>query len=394
MRKQTGSVDDYDTLYKERQYDFTWYSGLWRVLRPILVFACAAAIVAGLCVMAWNSIDAHFLQPVDAGDTEEVAFAVESGNSLSRVAANLEAQGLIHSHTFFKYYCDFAGLGQKIQTGQYMISRSMTMMEIADLLTTGDGTPLVTTITIIPGDSVEDIAAMLKSKGILTDTASFLSICKTGAGVTDYWFVDELLQGKNVSQKKYLLEGYLAANTYEVYTSATSLDIIRKLLSQTDKLYTAEDQDRATELGMTMDEVLTLASLIEKESGTEDFDKVSAVFHNRLKSGMKLQSDPTIHYITGEKRMSLRESDLAVSSPYNTYTSKGLPPGAICSPSPDAIKAALYPSEEYVSGKYLYFCAMEPGSGKLYFSKTLEEHEQMVAIYSPLWKAYDEERGL
>ena len=137
---------------------------------------------------------------------------------------------------------------------------------------------------------------------------------------------------------------------------------------------------RAEEIGMTMDQVLTLASMIEKEAKKADFAKVSAVFHNRLDQGMLLQSDPTVHYVTGERRMALRQSDLAVDSPYNTYKVSGLPVGPICNPSPEAINAALYPDESYVAEKYLYFCSKDPNTGELYFSKTLEEHNVVVAL--------------
>ena len=342
----------------------------------------------------WNSIEESFLSPIDPHDQTEIAFSVESGNSLTRVSNNLESQGLIKNRTFFKYYCDFAGLGQKIQAGDYLITKSMNMFEIADLLTTGDGHPITTDITIIPGDTVEEIAAMLKSKGIIANEEEFLSICRNGEGVTDYYFIDDVLKGGKVSQRKYLLEGYLAPNTYEIYTDATALSIIKKLLSQTDKVFAAEWQTRAQELDMSMDDILILASMIEKEAKKSDFAKVSAVFHNRLNDGMKLQSDPTIHYITGERRMSLRSSDLAVDSPYNTYRVSGLPAGAICNPSPEAINAALYPDESYLAEEYLYFCSKDPDNGELHFSRTLQEHERAVEIYAPLWQKYDAERGM
>jgi len=109
---------------------------------------------------------------------------------------------------------------------------------------------------------------------------------------------------------------------------------------------------------------------------------------------MKLESDPTIHYVTGERRMSLRSSDLAVDSPYNTYRVSGLPAGPICNPSPEAINAALYPDESYVAEEYLFFCSKDPNTGELHFSRTLEEHERAAAIYAPLWQAYDAERGM
>lgn len=145
---------------------------------------------------------------------------------------------------------------------------------------------------------------------------------------------------------------------------------------------------------MTMDEVFTLASMIEKEAKTADFARVSAVFHNRLKLGMTLGSDVTVKYVSGSEKMVLSSSDLSVESPYNTYTRKGLPVGPICNPSMDAVVAALYPDEQYVAQKYLYFCSKDPNSGELYFSKTQEEHDAAVAMYRPLWEEYDRSRGL
>lgn len=145
---------------------------------------------------------------------------------------------------------------------------------------------------------------------------------------------------------------------------------------------------------MTMDEVFTLASMIEKEAKTADFAKVSAVFHNRLKKGMTLGSDVTVKYVSGSEKMVLSGSDLSVESPYNTYTRKGLPVGPICNPSMDAVVAALYPDEQYLAQKYLYFCSKDPNSGELYFSKTQEEHDAAVAMYRPLWEEYDRSRGL
>ena len=176
--------------------------------------------------------------------------------------------------------------------------------------------------------------------------------------------------------------------------TASGGEIIRKLLSQTEAVFPLEYQERAEELGMSMDQVLTLASLIEKEAKESDFARVSAVFHNRLKAGMKLESDVTIHYLTGVRKMSLTEKDLQVDSPYNTYKHTGLPLGPVCNPSPAAIRAALYPDEVMIAENYLFFCAKEPESGELYFSKTLDQHNRAVEVYSPLWQKYDRDRGI
>ena len=249
-------------------------------------------------------------------------------------------------------------------------------------------------ITIIPGWTVEDVANYLVEIKVLSSADEFLSLCKSGEAYNGYYFIEEVMKTGTVSQRKYALEGYLSPNTYEIYTSSSADTLIKRLLTQTEAAYLSGYDERAQELGLTMDQVFTLASMIEKEAKTSDFAKVSAVFHNRLKAGMTLGSDVTVKYASGSQKMSLNDSDLAVDSPYNTYTHKGLPVGPICNPSMDAVVAALYPDEQYVAQKYLYFCSAEPESGKLVFSKTLEEHNKAVSYYRQYWEEYDKSRGL
>jgi UPF0755 protein len=114
----------------------------------------------------------------------------------------------------------------------------------------------------------------------------------------------------------------------------------------------------------------------------------------RMAEGMTLGSDVTVKYVLRSAKMALNDSDLSVDSPYNTYTHKGLPLGPICNPSPAAVTAALYPDAEYLALKYRYFCSKDPESGELAFAKSLEEHEANVALYRPLWQAYDQSRGI
>ena len=386
--------DTYRSVRDEREYGPYWYSLLWRILRPVLVLAGSLLVVFGVISTIWNSGYDGFLAPPDVENPAPVAFQVESGQSLTRVANNLEAAGLIRNRTVFKYYCDFAGMGQKIQAGSYVLNPAMTMVQIADQLTRGDGNPIVRNITLIPGWTLEDFAAKLVEDGVLQDSREFLELCRTGSAYADFYYVADVLADKKLPQRKYALEGYLSPNTYEVYVTATADDIIRRLLSQTENTFPVDRQDQADELGYTMDEILTLASIIEKEAKEDDFAKVSAVFHNRLKKGMPLQSDVTIHYVTGQREMALDDDDLHITSPYNTYEVKGLPPGPICAPSEAAIKAALEPDAEYMAMNYLYFCAAEPESGALVFSRTLEEHERAVQKYAQSWREYDESRGV
>lgn len=147
-------------------------------------------------------------------------------------------------------------------------------------------------------------------------------------------------------------------------------------------IYTA----RAEELGMSFYDVVTMASMIEKESKTFDFGKVSAVFHNRTSESMPLGSDASLRYILDTDSSSgLTQEQLDTPSGYNTHLNTGLPISPICNPGDNAINAALYPDDEYVAENYLYFCLMDPTSGALIFARTLEEHNKNVAEYSPLW---------
>lgn len=393
-KKRSAHQTDEQELYEQRRYGFFWYDWLWKLLRPLLVFTAAFAIVCGLIYTGYREIDSMFFAAMDETDTAVVDFEVASGSSLSAVARRLEEAGLIHNHTVFKYMADFMGMGQKIQSGDYELSRAMSATQILDQLVSGDGKPLTAKITIIPGWTVENVAAYLVEQDILNKPDEFLALCKAGESYSGYYFVEEMLAKGDAAERKYALEGYLSPNTYEIYTSSSADTIIRKLLSQTDSAWASSYQERAQEIGLSFDEVLTLASMIEKEAKTADFAKVSAVFHNRLKKNMTLGSDVTIKYASGSEKMALSDSDLAVASPYNTYQNKGLPVGPVCNPSMDAVIAALYPDEQFVAQKYLYFCSTDPDSGELHFSKTLEEHETVVAYWRARWEEYDRNRGL
>ena len=376
-------------LHERRRYGFFWYDWLWKMIRPVLVFLTSFVIVCGLVYTGYSKVNDMFFAPVDAADTQEVAFEVPSGSSLSSVSRKLEEAGLIHNHTVFKYMADFMGMGQKIQSGDYELSRSMSATEILDQLISGDGKPLTMRITIIPGWTVEDVANYLVGLKVLSSADEFLALCKTGENYSGYYFIEEMMKKGDVAKRRYALEGYLSPNTYEIYTSSSEDTIIKRLLSQTEAAYSLSYDERAQELGLTMDEVFALASMIEKEAKRADFAKVSAVFHNRLKKDMTLGSDVTVKYVSGSEKMYLNSGDLDVDSPYNTYKHKGLPIGPICNPSMDAVVAALYPDEQFVAQKYLYFCSTDPDSGSLHFSKTLKEHEAAVAMYRPLWEEYD-----
>lgn len=391
-RRKDRSLHEYADQ-RDSEPVLSWYAWIWAAIRPLVILLCSLTLLAGIVTAAWRGFSAAMVDPVDPSDSADISFTVESGESLSRVSDNLEQQGLIRNASVFKYYADFLGYGQKIQAGQYTLRRSMQLSQIAARLTAGDGRPIVRDITIIPGWTVEDVVAYLVQESVLADASAFLARCREGTEYAAYYYISDVLSSKTAAERKYALEGYLAPDTYEIFVNAAEDDIIRKLLSQTEAVFKESYHTRAEEQGFSMDQMLTIASLIEKEAKTADFKKVSAVFHNRFASGMRLDSDVTIKYVLGTKRMVLTAEDLAVDSPYNTYRHKGLPPGPICGPSPQAVEAALYPDEDFVVGGYLYFCSKDPDSGELHFSKTLKEHEQAVRVYAPLWEAFDRESG-
>ena len=140
---------------------------------------------------------------------------------------------------------------------------------------------------------------------------------------------------------------------------------------------------------MSLDDAVTLASVIQKEGTSESFSKISAVFHNRLAAGMPLQSDVTAQYASGKSALTMTQEDVSIDSPYNTYRVTGLPVGPICSPGEAALVAAVSPDADYVAEGYLYFLLTDPATGVIAYSKTYAEHAALAEQYAPLWAQHD-----
>lgn len=390
------------TLLREREYGFYWYAWLWKIIRPILIFGASAIIVLGIFVNIWFALYDNFLKPVNPDDQTTVTFKINQGDYVSTIGNHLVEQGLLRNKGIFKYMVMFKGVTSDIQYGTYQLSPSMNVSEIIDILSSGTSS-VERSITIIPGWTVEDIANYFYTIGAIENKAEFLALCNDQekfASVSHQ--VAQAVEAGSTSGRKYLLEGYLAPDTYRVFTTASAESLIKTLLSQTelvmDDLYASIEANEAVAEGsfvstLTQDQTIILASMIEKEAGTaDDYGRVSAVFHNRLARGMRLESDPTVKYVTGSTDFILPSDELNLDSAYNTYVIGGLPVGPICNPSKAAIEAALHPNQDYINEGYLYFCSKDPSSGELQFSRTLEEHEAAVAQYRPLWEAYDAEQ--
>lgn len=366
---------------------------VWLIFRPIIIFLCACVLVTGILVTAWRYAYTHYIMPPDVNDTTEVEFVVKSGSSVSSIARQLKEADLVRNKGVFQYLSEFIGKGHKLKAGTYTLSRSMELTEIIDVLAAGNPPVEVMKFTVVEGLTVEGIAKSLMEQGVFTDPSRFLELCRTGEGIVNqYDFLQAAKDGAR-DGRSYLLEGYLFPDTYEIYVGSSEETVIGKMLDRMNVIYGVTYKKRAEELGMSMDDVIVLASMIEKEGKSSTFAKISSVFHNRLDENMALGSDVTVQYALGIRRLVLTDTDLAVESAYNTYTHKGLPVGAICNPGDAAIQAALYPDSEYVEGKYLYFTLTDPETGELAFTKSLDEHNEIVAKYRGMWAEYDKKNG-
>lgn len=371
----------------------TVLQGVWGFARTGLIFICSFLIIGAIGLYGYHYINSNYITPpgVSAAPPQEIIVA--KGMSLNKISLLLEDKKLVRSAKVFKYYVDFSGYASKIKAGHYVLDGSMTLQQIMDKLAAGKDAAAVTAFTIPEGSTIEQTAALLQKQKIIVDSKKFLELCKAGKTYTKYAFIQDAIKSKDSAKRYYVLEGYLFPAKYEIYVGATEDEIIGKMLAKTNSVITDGMMARAKQLDMTVDQVLTLASIIEKEGKPDDFAKVSAVFHNRLKAKMALGSDVTVQYILKTSKLTLSNDDIAVSSPYNTYKNKGLPLGPISNPGQKAIHAALYPDEQYVKDKYLYFVLTDPATGKLEFNKTLAAHEKAVKKYRPLWEAYDKEHS-
>lgn len=364
----------------------------WSIIRVPIILGVSVFVVWTLLSKVWNRLNQKYLMPVDENDATPIIVTIEPGSGASKIAKVLyEAcgegeQGLISNKAVFKVYVDFIGKSSRLQAGTYVLSKNMKIPEIVDTLCRGVPPREVIKIQIAEGMTVEGIAAKLVADGVLASPDRFLELCKTGkAFEKDHAFIKDIPDDET-GERQYRLEGFLFPATYEVFVDANEETIIDKMLSRFDQIWGPIYTARAKTIGLSMYEVVTLASTIEKEARIkDDFGKVSAVFNNRMALGMMLESDATIEYVLKTGSLHLSAEQLATPSGYNTHINQGLPIGPVSNPGDAALNAALFPNEQFKQDGYLYFCLTDPNVGALVYAKTPEEHAENVAKYSPLW---------
>lgn len=304
--------------------------------------------------------------------TSQVRFIIKEGSSVNDIGLALKNNGIIYSEQLFGMGVLLEGASGSLQAGEYLIPANASIKNMITLFSTGETEDEVS-ITILEGWSNQEIASYLDEEGIVTEQ-DFLD----AANVTDSREIlpnvsFPVLSGKPDTQG---LEGFLYPDTYRIFENANASDIIFKMLTNFEQKLSEEDRQQIEAQGKTPYDVLTLASIVEREeSKLDDMKIVAGIFWKRLEIGMALQSDATINYVTDGGRRQPTLEDLETESPYNTYLYRGLPPGPIGNPSIAAIRATI----NYEESDYLYF--LHPLSGETIYSKTLNEHSRNKQIY-------------
>lgn len=304
-------------------------------------------------------------EAVNPGSTQEVILEIPSGSTTKSIAALLLESGVIKSDKAFIQKVKDLGAASDLKAGKYAFSQSMTVEEIVNSIAKGTVYSERVKVVVPEGYEVRQIVDKLVEAG-LAEKDALLSELESGD--FDYEFLVSV-------DRSHLLEGFLFPATYQFAKDITEHEIVNQMLKAFEQNFDQAYYDRAKSMDMSIEEVITLASIIERETKKpEELKVVSSVFHNRLKKPMRLQSCATVQYILGERKEVLSIKDTQIDSPYNTYRNDGLPPAPIASPGKAAIEAALYPD----TTPYLFFVTTNNGDGSHYFSKTLEEHNAAI----------------
>jgi len=305
-------------------------------------------------------------------------FVVKEGEATKQISANLQEKDLIQNSFYFNFYIFVKRADKKLKTGVYQINTQMSVADIANILT-GSELSQEGKIIIIEGWNSKEIANYVADfhARYSTENGNYEEIKKNFKKK----FLDEVNNPQKYSYgffadkpKEASLEGYLYPDTYYIFRDTEPEEIIEKMLINFDQKVTKEIRDQIRDKDMTLHEVLTMASIIQKEVKTpEEMRKVAGVYFNRLAADKALESDSTLTYITGKNQTRASKKDLKIDSPYNSYLYKGLPPGPIGNPSLDAIMAVLNPEEH----DFMFFIT-DDKTGEAIFSKTGFEHQQKV----------------
>ncbi|HAF61088.1 MAG TPA: endolytic transglycosylase MltG [Anaerolineaceae bacterium] len=306
-------------------------------------------------------------RPMDSNLQESQEFDIVIGDSAMQVSQNLANAGLIPDETAFLTYLIYKGYDRTLQSGTYIFSRAQTPVEMAATMI--DPTPLDVTFAVLPGMRFEEIAGLIATSGLNFTAEDLMRIYETKEGI----MLPAIFQ--NVPN----LEGLILAGEYEILRSSTVIEFVQYMIDQTAAQFTPEVLNAFAEQGLDAYQAVTLASIVEREAvRAEEKNMIAAVFLNRLKIGMPLQSDPTVQYAIAQQegaagwwKVPLTSTDLQVDSLYNTYIYNGLPPTPICAVNVDSLIAIAMP----LQSDFYYFRSACDGSGYHVFARDYAEHQ-------------------
>lgn len=283
-----------------------------------------------------------------------VPFTVSQNAQIADLSEQLDNAGVLHYGSVFKLFVNITGKNQSVLAGDYMLNPKMDYTQVVRALTQSESKDTIT-ITVPEGYSVEQIKKLLLDNHVCTEDAA-------DKALNEYSFKHTFLEDEKPAKEGWL-EGYLFPDTYEIYKgNSTVVSTINKMLNNFDEKFTDEMQEKADEMNRSMRDIITIASLIEREAQKDDeYDRIAGVIYNRLNNADAfpfLQVDAAVLYGLGRTSGELSKADLEKDTPYNTYTQRGLPPGPICNPGMKSIQAALNPEEN----DYCYYVAMPDGS--------------------------------
>lgn len=304
----------------------------------------------------------YSVTPKNQAQSTPVIIEVSKKSTLSEVAKTLAENGVIENETAFRWLGRLTRRGARLRQGEYSVSASLSPAQIFEILSSGKS--IAHSLTITEGSNLYEIAAEIEEKGI-GEKSRVIEICKNRAKLKEFG-IDE--------PDAVSFEGFLFPDTYAYNKFSKPEELLHQMVRKALSLWGEKERLRAQEIGMSRYQVLTLASIIEKETGARsERPLISGVFHNRLRIRMRLQSDPTTIYGIWERYSgNLHRSDLLEATPYNTYAISALPIGPIGNPGRESIQAALYPAQT----EALFFVSRNDGTHV--FSKSLADHNRAV----------------
>lgn len=336
----------------------------FKLNRNLLIYI---AIILGVSMLlsAWIITAANDLLALDKPD-EEIIVKIPKNATAGDVAEILDDSGVINREYLFRFFTWLTEDDAVFPEGSYKLNSALDYRAILRRLTSKRTALNTVKVTISEGMEVHQIVDVLVKNEVCEKAELEKALA---GGDFDYDFVGNLPKGKITR-----LEGYLFPDTYEFYVGDDAERVVDKFLRNFSNKFNDDMEKRAKSLGFTTHELITLASIVEREALASDRENISSVFHNRLDDGMKLESCATVQYILEERKKVISIEDTQIDNKYNTYKYGGLPPGPIANPGLDAIEATLYPADT----GYYFFALQEDGTHK--FSKTYEEHQKIPNV--------------